>query len=80
MTIFWLSVYVCTTITGPQLSPMADDFSKTCRWAQRDMYVVEAKCDAAGVAEHGKTVYGDMMIMGSSTIIENHRCSPAHVN
>ncbi len=76
MTIFQLAVYSCISIT----STFNGDYSKTCNWTARQMYVKESKCNDDGIRSLGEIIHEFSIIVGSSPRrIETYSCNPISI-
>lgn len=76
MTIFQLAFFVCTTIQ-PTLG--SDRYSKECEWQPAGLYASEGRCGVEGSQQHGKPVHRFSHVIGSTVLVESHRCTSVSV-
>ncbi len=76
MIIFQLAVYSCISVT----SSFNGDFSKTCNWAAKEMYVEASRCNKDGMSLLGDTIHEFSVIIGATPRkIESYSCNPVTV-
>jgi hypothetical protein len=71
MTIYQLFIFSCVTTFA-----LNGDYTKSCSWSMRDLFVVQEACAAEGAGQIGKPI---LSFIVEDRKIEDWRCSEVHV-